>query len=252
MNGLRVLAVDDEPPALAEVAFLLRADARVAEVLEAGTPAVALQVLEAGGVDAVFLDIAMPGLDGLTLARLLPRFDPVPVLVFVTAHEESALAAFEMRAVDYVLKPVREERLAEAVRRVVQASHPAAEQVEVLTDEVLTVEVGTSTRFVHRSEVIYAEAQGDYARLHTAAGSYLCSAAARGCACSSAAPDGSTGSRADRAGAAAARRGGDPAGAGCSSGCSPASSACRARARQRRCTRRGQRRSTAPASVLVG
>ena len=173
MNGLRVLAVDDEPPALAEVAFLLRADERIAEVLEAGTPAVALAVLESGGVDAVFLDVAMPGLDGLALARLLPRFEPVPVLVFVTAHEESALAAFDMRAVDYVLKPVREDRLAEAVRRVVRAVHPAAEELAAPADEVLTVEVGTATLFVHRSEVTYAEAQGDYARLHTAGGSYL-------------------------------------------------------------------------------
>ncbi len=70
------------------------------------------------GVDAVFLDVAMPGLTGLELASVLGRFQQPPQVVFVTAHMEHAVEAFELRAVDYLLKPVREDRLREAVRRV--------------------------------------------------------------------------------------------------------------------------------------
>jgi DNA-binding LytR/AlgR family response regulator len=77
--------------------------------------------------------------------------------------------AFDLRAVDYVLKPVRAERLAEAVRRVVEGS----EGTRVSSDEQVPVERGGVTRFVNRSDILYVEAQGDYARLHTATGSHL-------------------------------------------------------------------------------
>lgn len=173
MTGLRVLAVDHEPPALAEVAVLLRTDPRIADVDEAGTAGQALARLERGALDAVFLDIAMPGLDGLAVARLLPRFTPTPALVFVTAHEDGAVAAFEARAVDYVLKPVRADRLAEAVRRVVSAGRPDPAGTSVPPDETLTVEVGSRVRFLTRSSVWYAEAHGDYVRLHTRTESFL-------------------------------------------------------------------------------
>ena len=81
-------------------------------------------MLQEPEVDAVFLDIQMPGLTGLDLAQVLSRFKEPPPVVFVTAHEEHAVEAFELHAVDYVLKPVRAERLAEAVRRVVAAGGP--------------------------------------------------------------------------------------------------------------------------------
>ncbi len=77
-------------------------------------------MLQEGGVDAVFTDIRMPGLTGLELARVLSRFKSPPPVVFITAHDDHAVDAFELNAVDYVLKPVREDRLAEAVRRVVR------------------------------------------------------------------------------------------------------------------------------------
>ena len=125
-------------------------------------------MLQAEEVDAVFLDIQMPGLTGLDLAQVLARFKTPPPVVFVTAHEEHAVEAFELRAVDYVLKPVREERLAEAVRRVVEAGGPAP-----TGDVQIPVERGGVTRFINRSEITHVEAQGDYARLHTAEGSHL-------------------------------------------------------------------------------
>ena len=167
--GLRVLVIDDERPALDELAFLLERDPRVLGVLTSDSATDALRVLQDLSVDAVFLDISMPGLSGLELAQVLARFKTPPPVVFVTAHEQHAVEAFDLNAVDYVLKPVREERLAEAVRRVVEGTHPA----RAGEDDQVAVELGGVTRFISRADITYVEAQGDYARLHTADGSHL-------------------------------------------------------------------------------
>jgi DNA-binding LytR/AlgR family response regulator len=175
VTGLRVLAVDDELPALDDLAYLLRADPRVAAVDTARDGAAALRCLdralaEGRPVDAVFLDIRMPGLDGLVLGRLLSRFASPPRIVYVTAYEAHAVDAFEIKAEDYLLKPVRRERLAEAVRRVAQATTGGPPPAE---PEPVPVELSGVTRFVPAADVHYVEAQGDYARLHTASGSHL-------------------------------------------------------------------------------
>ncbi len=175
--GLTVLAVDDEPPALDELAYLLRADDRVGEVLTASDATEALKQLQGRQVDAAFLDIAMPGLSGLELATVLSRFAAPPALVFVTAHEGAAVEAFTLRAVDYLLKPVRAARLAEALDRLTpRESEPAqvGEDGQVGEDEdTVPVELGGVTRFVAVADVRFVEAHGDYARLHTADGSHL-------------------------------------------------------------------------------
>ncbi len=173
---LRVLAVDDEPPALDELAYLLRADPRVARVHTAGDATEALRVLRDTDVDAVFLDIRMPGLDGMELARVLRRFARPPAIVFVTAYDDAAVDAFDLGVTDYVRKPVRAERLAEAVRRVVGSrvvpTHPAA-LARGEEDPTIPVELAGTTRMLLRSAVRWVEAQGDYARLHTADASHL-------------------------------------------------------------------------------
>jgi DNA-binding LytR/AlgR family response regulator len=165
-DRLDVLVVDDEQPALDELVFLLGRDDRVGQVRRCESATDALRVLRDEPVDAVFVDIAMPGLSGLELAEVLARFREPPPVVFVTAHAEHAVDAFDLQAVDYVLKPVREERLREAVRRIRDAGATPH-------DDTIPVELGGITRFVSRSEVRYVEAQGDYARLHTATGSHL-------------------------------------------------------------------------------
>ncbi len=174
-DGLAVLVVDDEVPALNELSWLLGQDDRVSNVRTATSGADALRALHAAPADVVFCDISMPGLDGLELARVLGRFADRPQVVFVTAYEQHAVDAFEVSAADYLVKPIREERLAEAVRRVVAARSttgtpvaPAAEE-----DETIPVELGGVTTFVQRSDLIYVQAQGDYARLHTRAASHL-------------------------------------------------------------------------------
>ncbi|MFI5619086.1 LytR/AlgR family response regulator transcription factor [Streptomyces sp. NPDC051567] len=215
---LRVLAVDDEEPLLEELLFLLRSDPRVRSAEGASDATGALRritrALEAGpdgaeGIDVVFLDIHMAGLTGLDIARLLTGFARPPLIVFVTAHEGFAVQAFDLKAVDYVLKPVRPERLAEAVRRaraqlgrdgeppavggVPPAAHapnpnpypypplagpasarpgPGAGGADRAPEQI-AVELGGVTRFVAIADITYVEAQGDYARLHTTEGSHL-------------------------------------------------------------------------------
>ncbi|KAB2806908.1 response regulator transcription factor [Pimelobacter simplex] len=165
-GGLRVLAVDDERPALDELTYLLEADERVAEVIACQSATDGLRILREREVDCVFLDVQMPGLSGLELAEVLGRFKQPPPVVFVTAHEQHAVDAFDLRAVDYVLKPVRPERLAEAVRRVLGGAAPQ----RAATDTQVAVERGGVTRFVDRGDITHVEAQGDYARLHTTGG----------------------------------------------------------------------------------
>lgn len=181
---LRALAVDDERPSLEELLYLLHADPRIGSAEGAGDATEALRrinrALESGprgpeAIDVVFLDINMPGLDGLDLARLLTGFARPPLVVFVTAHEDFAVQAFDLKAADYLLKPVRKERLAEAVRRVVELRGSTAPAIPVHEPDPdhIPVELGGVTRFVAVDDITHVEAQGDYARLHTDRGSHL-------------------------------------------------------------------------------
>ena len=171
---LRVLAVDDEPPALDELAYLLRADHRVAGVSTASDVADAFRVLRDNDVDAVFLDIRMPGLDGMEFARVLGKFVRPPAVVFVTAYDDRAAEAFDMGVVDYVRKPIQADRIAESLRRILASrlvpAHPAvAGRQEREDDPTIPVELAGSTRMLPRSAVQWVEAQGDYARLRALA-----------------------------------------------------------------------------------
>ncbi len=168
--------VDDEAPAREELVFLLREDERVGEVRSAQSAPHALRLLNDEPADVIFCDIKMPGLDGLELARVTTHFAERPRIVFVTAYDQHAVDAFDLQAVDYVMKPVRADRLAEAVRRAVTVGSDTTAS----EDETIAVELAGVTRFIRRSQVRYVEAQGDYARLHTAAGSHLVRSALSG------------------------------------------------------------------------
>ena len=195
--GLVVLAVDDEKHGLSELEYALKSDPRVGTVLTASDAAEALSILHGEGrgcglhddglhgdhqpprVEVAFLDIMMPGLDGLELARTLDNFPDPPVVVFVTANDR-AIEAFDIGAVDYLTKPVNAERLASTMRRIMQTrreatqSDPgAAGEGPTGDEEVIPVELAGTTKLVPRSSVRWVEAQGDYARLHTAEGGHL-------------------------------------------------------------------------------
>jgi DNA-binding LytR/AlgR family response regulator len=169
--GLNVLAVDDVPAALDELCRLLREAPEVDEVAGAGDPITALKMIQGGQFGAVFLDISMPGLDGLELASLLTKLSEPPVIVFVTAHEEHAVAAFGIGAVDYLLKPLRAERLADTLARVKRRAAKTAEPLDAMA--ALPVDSGGRTHYIRRSEVQFVEAHGDYVRLYTKAGAHL-------------------------------------------------------------------------------
>ena len=170
---LRALVVDDEAHAREELASLLGRDARIGPVRTAGSAPELLLALEQEPVDVLFCDTTMSGLDGLDLARVLAHFARRPHVVFVTAKDGYVTDAAGVRATDCVRKPVRPERLAEAVRRVTQSLGSLREPGPEPDDEVIAVELAGVTRFVQRSQVRYVEAQGDYARLHTSSSSHL-------------------------------------------------------------------------------
>jgi len=118
----------------------------------------------------------MPGMDGLALARIIARFAAPPPVVFVTAYDSHAVDAFDIAAVDYLLKPIRAERLAQAVGRVqrqLDAEVEPSGPPPAATDETIAVELGGMTRYVKRSDIVFVEAQRDYVRLYTREASHL-------------------------------------------------------------------------------
>ena len=180
MEGLRVLIVDDEPLARLRLRGLLAdcAGPPVGPVTEAGSAAEALHLLSVEPVDLVLLDIHMPGLDGLHMARRL-RDAPGggPAVVFVTAHAEHALQAFEIDAADYLTKPVRRARLQEALTRVAHrlGRPPPAPLVSSLVVDVPVLVVSDRGRVLRIPvpEVVYLKAEAKYVTLRTTRHAYV-------------------------------------------------------------------------------
>ena len=162
-RGLDVLVVDDEGPALADLARQLRALPETAEVRTAASGHEALRTLAERPFDAVFLDVRMPGIDGLELARVLRRFETPPAVVFVSAYETGAVGAFELKALDYLMKPVSRRRLADALGRVREARGGAA--ARAADDVVPLPTLRGGTRLVPRESILFLEADGDYVRV---------------------------------------------------------------------------------------
>jgi DNA-binding LytR/AlgR family response regulator len=162
-RGLDVLVVDDEGPALADLARQLRALPETADVRTAASGHEALRTLAERPFDAVFLDVRMPGIDGLELARVLRRFETPPAVVFVSAYETGAVGAFELKALDYLMKPVSRRRLTEALNRVREARGDAT--ARAADDVVPLPTLRGGTRLVPRESILYLEADGDYVRV---------------------------------------------------------------------------------------
>jgi DNA-binding LytR/AlgR family response regulator len=165
VTGLSVLAVDQELPALRDLEGVLRRSALVHEVVSVRSATEALRQLRERRFEVVLTDIAVPGLDGLELASILSRFSDPPAVVFITARADHALAAFDVGAVGYLLKPVDHLRLAQVLRRV-SAAGPALDA----DLDLVPVEAPGRTLLVSRGEVEWVESAGDYVRLHTSDG----------------------------------------------------------------------------------
>lgn len=165
---LKALVVDDEAPARSELRFLLGEAGGVEVVGEAGNAVEALQLINAIPYDVIFLDIDMPGLSGVQLAEVLAGLQRPPAIVFVTAHSEHAVKAFEVHAADYLVKPVEVDRLKQAVARIMPAATAGPARIERIP-----VEKAGKKLLISVDDIYYIMAKDDYAYLHTQSERYL-------------------------------------------------------------------------------
>lgn len=189
---IRTVVVDDEPVAREGLLRLLDDDDDLELVGQAADGDEALELLRRERPDLVFLDVRMPGLDGIAVADALSEMESPPVFVFVTAHDEHAVRAFELDAIDYVLKPFDRERLAEATTRVKRRLRQAtavelqrdtrallrlfgddsSARASVTPDRVVIRDGGTVV-FLQPDEVGWIESAGNYVRIHAETKNYL-------------------------------------------------------------------------------
>jgi two-component system response regulator LytT len=174
MTTLRAIVVDDEQLAREELCYQLQQLGEIEVVAQAGDGLEALTAIERSDPDLVFLDVQMPGLTGLEVARRLVEDEQAPAVVFVTAYDQRAIEAFEVNAVDYLLKPVDAGRLEQAIQRARKrltsdrsgaGKAPLNEQfeqfVKMMTGrqsrrEQVAVKVGERFLLVQAEEIIYA------------------------------------------------------------------------------------------------
>ncbi|GGC28511.1 DNA-binding response regulator [Novosphingobium marinum] len=169
---LRTLIVDDEPLAVERLQIVCAGLENLSIAGTANDGAAALRLIDALSPDLLLLDMTMPELDGLSVARALARKDKAPAIVFVTAHDNFAVEAFDLDAVDYVLKPVSPDRLDRAIQRVLaRRSGKAVEADEWLRE--FWVPHRSELLRIAASDVKQIDAERDYVRLHTDNGSFL-------------------------------------------------------------------------------
>ncbi len=165
---MKILIVDDERPAREELRWLLGQLDSALEPDEAGSAAVALDLLRRGDYDVVFLDINMPGLSGLQLAELLDELPRRPLVVFATAYSGHAARAFELEAADYLVKPFDEVRVGKALerlrRRLAAAPTPAPDPlrlwVELENENLKPLDLDAVAWFEARDKQVFAHAPG--------------------------------------------------------------------------------------------
>lgn len=164
MNRIKAAIIDDEALARAELSRLLRLFEDVEIVAEASNAAEGLKKLRSlPEVDVVFMDIEMPEMNGLSLAALLEGMDCR--LVFCTAHDEHALRAFDLNAVDYLTKPVSAERLAKTLERLKSAEPPGASQGSREMDSPLMVNSGQQVKMITPSQIEKLFSVGNYVKV---------------------------------------------------------------------------------------
>ena len=174
---MKVVIADDEPLARERLRSLLAAHADIVVVAEAGDGRTALQACAEHEPDLVLLDIAMPGIDGLEAARHLAAFEPRPAVVFCTAYDAHALSAFEAAAVDYLVKPVRAERLQAALERVrtftAGLERSRTEGGDGKRRTHLCARLRGSLRLIPVEDIHYLQAEEKYVVVHHARGEDL-------------------------------------------------------------------------------
>lgn len=172
---LRAMIVDDEAPARSELRFLLEQTGKIGSITEASSVRSAIEMLMGTRVDVVFLDISMPGASGLQLAEALHKLKNPPAIVFVTAYSDHAVEAFDVDAVDYLMKPVEEARLDRAIEKVIARAKPVpAEPVAKPTNiERIPVEKGGRKVLIPVDQIRFIMAKDDYSCIFTEDDRYL-------------------------------------------------------------------------------
>ncbi|NVK22019.1 MAG: response regulator [Kangiellaceae bacterium] len=163
--NLRVIIVDDEQPARDRLARLLSVYPTIEIIAKASDGQQALEMIKQQQPDLIFLDISMPVMNGMQLAAILSETFPQLQIIFTTAYDEYALQAFEVNAQDYLLKPIRPERLTQALKKLA----PAKRQPEYLTIKDRDV-----TKRILVSDIICLHADQKYTEIHLASETYLC------------------------------------------------------------------------------
>lgn len=184
MTGLKILLVDDEQPARKKLRAYLKDEAGIAEIREAGNGIEAVQSIREQRPDLAFLDIQMPGMNGFEVIAEVGA-EEMPAVIFVTAYDQYAVAAFEVRALDYLLKPFDQERFQKAFQRALEmipAKPERAATVQKLLEEMLRegkylqrvlVSVGAKRFFIKTGEIVFISAEEKYIRLHTEKENFL-------------------------------------------------------------------------------
>jgi len=170
---MRILIVDDEHLARKRLCALLTECGARHQAVEASHAGEALALLtQPPAFDVALLDIHMPGVDGMALAHQIQRLASPPAIIFVTAHAEHALSAFELDAADYLTKPVRRERLQQALAKVQRRQAPAVAALPAEGPSLLVQDQGRTER-IPLAEVLYVRAELKYLTLRTIARSYV-------------------------------------------------------------------------------
>jgi two-component system LytT family response regulator len=181
-----VLIVDDEPLAREGLRMLLADDPEIGAVQEAKNGSEAVQVVRAGRPDLVFLDVQMPGMDGFSVVHEIGP-EQMPAVVFVTAHDQYAIRAFEINAIDYLLKPVTAERFVQSLARAkarlrISEPHRESRQILSLLETIaspprflkrMAVQSAGKTSFIGVEDVDWIRAAENYAELHVAQACHL-------------------------------------------------------------------------------
>ena len=182
MNKLRIFIADDEAPARARLKELLADIGGELATTVVGESASGLEVIDrlpASAAQVLLLDIQMPGMGGIELARHLCVLENAPAIIFVTAHDRHAVEAFELNALDYLMKPVRAERLVAALKKVIIAAPPGPDHVARLERaasgprEFFSIAERNRIVLVPVGEILFLKAELKYVTLRTSAGEHL-------------------------------------------------------------------------------
>ncbi|MBZ0106257.1 MAG: LytTR family DNA-binding domain-containing protein [Sulfuricella denitrificans] len=176
IESIRILIVDDEAPArirLREVLADCAGELPVMVMGEASSGRAALDWLAQNQADVILLDIRMPEMDGIELARHMQKLKNPPAVIFCTAYDQHAIEAFEVNAIDYLLKPVRRERLVMALQKVRMYSQAQIQALSHQSRTQLGVSVGGKVLLIPVADIVYMRAEQKYVTIRTLAHEYL-------------------------------------------------------------------------------